>query len=368
MTAAPSIADVTSYLFATGWRLRPEGWRGAAIWSSGDAEVLVPPGDDVGDAELRIRELIVCLAVFEARDPSDVLRDIGSPLVDSATYRMLADDATPASLSLPAGVRVVEGIRRIVATAARTVVQGPQLSFSGHAPEPVTQLLRSARLDTSWHDGFSLTVGISLVSDPVLGRSVATQLYDATTAVDESVERGGAAALDQVAAAGVSVDFCTALSDLAGDGRTASFQLGFRWAHRVPTELPTRVLTFPSGSGELIRRTSRRLSRLDLPGPATVTGRVESLHDNPDGERWRVRIRGDLRTDRGVVTQRGVWVRLHGPTAYDLAIAAHREDWVVRVTGFRDVSGARQDLAIPPDGLVVVDGRAEEHPDRGLAP
>jgi len=89
MTGVLSVADVGSYLSAAGWQLSPDGWRGAAIWSLGDVEVLVPPSNDVGDADLRIRELVARLAVVETRDPMDVLRDIGSPFVDSATYRLL---------------------------------------------------------------------------------------------------------------------------------------------------------------------------------------------------------------------------------------------------------------------------------------
>lgn len=341
MTAALRIADISSYLSATGWQREPETWRGAAIWSAGQTEVLVPPTDDMGDADLRIRELLAELATVEARDPTDIARDIGSPFVDSTTYRA-------AALSLPTGADVVAGLRRMVLTAARTVVEGPRRSFVGRPPAEVSRLLDSAGLATGRVPGFSVTLSVDVASD--LGRDVAIQLFDATSAVQESIEEPDDAGLDGVAAAGVSAGFCAALGDLSQD----SFELEFRWAHGRHTALPTRTLAFPPEAGERIRLVARRLRGLDLSGPASVVGRVESLHDSPDGARWRVRIRGDLHTDRAISGPRGVWVRLPGQRLYELAIEAHQAGRLVRVTGFREGTAARQDLAVPPDGLEIL--------------
>jgi hypothetical protein len=341
MTAALRVADISSYLSATGWWRTPETWRGAAIWSSGQTELLVPPTDDMGDADLRIRELLAKLATVEARDSADVATDIGSPFLDSTTYRT-------GSLSLAAGADVVAGLRRMVLTAARTVVEGPRRSFVGRPPAEVAGLLGSAGLATGRLSGFSVTLSVDVTSD--IGRDVAIQIFDATSAVQDSIEQPDDAALDGVAAAGVSAAFCAALGDLGQE----SFELDFRWAHGLRTALPTRKLAFPPEAGERIHHVARRLRRLDLSGPASVVGRVESLHDSPDGARWRVRIRGELHTDRAISGSRGVWVRMPGQRLYDLAIAAHQTGRLVRVTGFREGATARQDLAVPPDGLEIL--------------
>jgi len=357
VTRALRVAGISTYLAATGWRFAPETWRGAWIWSLGDAEVLVPPHDDLGDGVLRIREVLDRLADVEARDTDDIARSIASPLVDSTTYRALPEIASTGGMSLTAGARAVHGIRRMLGTAARTVVEGPLRAFSGPPPAEVSRLLGAVRPATGRHDDFALTLMIPLTPFPELGRSVTIQLYDAVSAVEEAVEHDDdPASLDSAAAVGVSVGFCEALSDLAGNDRRDPFQLDFRWAPAMPIDLPGRVLSFPPHAGARIRQASRRLGRLDLSGPATVLGRVESLHDDPDGrERWRVRIRGELNTERTVGSRRGIWVRLHGPRSYDLAITAHREHREVRVTGFREGAGTRQDLAVPPDGLEILD-------------
>ena len=133
----------------------------------------------------------------------------------------------------------------------------------------------------------------------MFARAVTTQLYDAAAAVEESIGDGEDAPLDQVAAAGVSVDFCAALRCLAGDEYAAPFQLDFRWAHGVSSTVSPRTLSFPAGAGAAIRRTGVRLRQLDLPGPVSITGRIETLHDSPGAGRWRVRIRGDYARSAG---------------------------------------------------------------------
>ena len=360
MTNDVSVSDVASYLAAAGWRRAPEDWRGGAVWTSGDIEVLVPPSDDLGDTELRIRELVTRVARVEARSTADVAHDIASAFVDTASFRL--QPAEGAGPSLPAGTHAIDGIRRMLATAARTVVEGPQRTFTAPVAPAVSALLGSTRLANSGRAGFGVTVTVPLLSDSTLGRSVVTQLYDATSALADSIEHDDGA-LDRAAAAGVSADFCRALSDLGGDGRREPFEVGFRWAHGVPTELAPQVLTFGEGAGQRIRRVARRLRLIDLSGPATVIGRIESLHDDPSGARWRVRVRGELRTDRTIGTSRSVWARLHGPSSYAVAIAAHRDGRAVRVTGFRDSAAARQDLAVPPDGLVILNNPGQNQPD-----
>jgi hypothetical protein len=236
----------------------------------------------------------------------------------------------------------------MVLTAARTVLEGPRRSFVGRPPAKVAGLLESAGLATGRVPGFSVTLSVDVTSRN--GRAVAIQLFDATSAVQESIEQPGDAALDGVAAAGVSATFCAALGALGQD----SFELDFRWAHGLPSAVPARTLAFPPEAGERIQQVSRRLRGLDLTGPATVIGRIEDLHDSRDGTRWRVRIRGELHTDRGISGPRGVWVRMPGQRLYDLAIEAHQSGRLVRVTGFREGAAARQDLAVPPDGLEIL--------------
>jgi hypothetical protein len=71
-----------------------------------------------------------------------------------------------------------------------------------------------------------------------------------------------------------------------------------------------------------------------------VAGFVETLHDQPEtGDRWRVKVRGDLTTRGGTAFGRTIWVRLDGQSSYDRAIAAHRARHLVRVRGDLSAQG-----------------------------
>jgi hypothetical protein len=84
----------------------------------------------------------------------------------------------------------------------------------------------------------------------------------------------------------------------------------------------------------MLQAAARRLGRLNATGEASVTGTVQDLHDDPTtGDRWRVKIRGQLTAEVGGNARRTVWVRLPDQTEYDRAIAAHRERTTVRVAG-----------------------------------
>jgi hypothetical protein len=133
--------------------------------------------------------------------------------------------------------------------------------------------------------------------------------------------------------------------------RKDAFEITFRWARSVPFDgAPSYVLPFPTGSGPLLRAAGGRLRNLVASGPATVTGIVESLHDDADGaDRWRIKVRGELRTDRSERARRTVWVRLADQALYDRAIAAHREHRAITVSGELSSPAGRVELL--PDRL-----------------
>jgi hypothetical protein len=361
VSAPLRVADITSYLDDSGWLRRSSTWRGAAIWARDDVELLVPPRDGMGDGEARVRELLACLAEVEHREPDEVATDIASPQVDSAAYRPDPDGGHRRGIALVAGVQAVQAAHGLLGAAARTVVEGPSSSFRGRTPREVAQVLADVRLDVPRRSAFELVVRVPFTAGrrvphaQPLGRGVLTQVQDAAAAVQEAARSGDPAAFDDVVLAGASSEFCVALSNLAGLDREEPFRLGFRWGRGAPSPVSARTIAFPPGSGALIRRGARRMSGLGPSGAATVTGVVESLHDRPGaGDRWRVRVRGELRTGRGVA-HRAVWVRLDGPRAYDRALLAHRGRVPVHVEG---VVAGGSGIAVRPGGFDVVDPSA----------
>jgi hypothetical protein len=166
---------------------------------------------------------------------------------------------------------------------------------------------------------------------------------------------GDFSAFDETVAEGVSANLCRGLSDLAGLQRRQPFEVGFRWAHAVPSDLASASIAFPEGAGAVVFDAAKQLERLSAGGEAHITGVIESLHDEPFGsDRWRVRVRGDLVTDDGVVdSRRPVWVRLRS-SDYQQAIEAHREHRPVRAQGRLELVQRRVELLPDLDGFQII--------------
>src|SRR5262249_43496728 len=150
--------------------------------------------------------------------------------------------------SLLSGVQIVQGVRNILGTAARTVLQGPHFAFAGRPPGAVGDVLRAAELGPS--RAGSYVVEVRLATDVtagapggegVGGRAVLVQMLEAVSAAQAAVLADEPAAFDETVTAGVSADLCKALSDLSGSDRNEPFEITFRWARSQPLDAPSHV-------------------------------------------------------------------------------------------------------------------------------
>jgi hypothetical protein len=356
VTGAVRVADVSAYLAATGWRRHQQQWRSAAIWAYLDGvEVLVPPRDGMGDADLRLREILCTLSQVEARPVDEIAQDIGSPLVDTQSYRTFPVGLPPGTTTLPAGVQALTGIRDLFSAAARAVEEGPHLAFTGQRSRRVSEFLDRVQLATARAGSYvvqvRVPVGAGAAGGTPSGRDVLLQVYDAISAVLPAAESGEPAAFDGVITAGVSAEFCDALSDLAGPQRRQPFEIGFRWARGLRSELPPATVTLPAGSGVLLRTAAVRLRALNVSDDASVSGTVETLSEPVGAGTWRIKVRGELRTGMSVANRRAVWVRLPDRDAYDLAITAHSRQRLVRAVGVLTSTTGRVELVARRGGL-----------------
>lgn len=354
MAYHPAVGDIVSYLADTGWEQDPTGWRGASLWHHpGDYEVLVPARDGLGDGDRRVREILHCLSVVEGRPAGEIAVEISRPQLDKQFIRTFPQDHDSGYTSLLSGVQIVQGVRNLLGTAARTVLQGPHFAFpQGRPPAAVGDILRAAELGPARVGSY--VVEIRLAADvtaagpsglDVAGRAVLVQMLEAVTAARGAVQADSPSAFDDTVTAGVSADLCRALSDLSGSGRDEPFEISFRWARAHPLEVPSHTLEFPAESAALLQAADERLRSLNASGAATVTGVVEGLYDDAaGGDRWRIKVRGELRTERVERPRRAVWVRLRDQKTYDRAITAHRERRVVVVSGELSSTTGRVEL------------------------
>jgi transposase len=175
---------------------------------------------------------------------------------------------------------------------------------------------------------------------------VVAHVLEAAGAARNAVLVGSPEAFDEAVTAGVSADLCHALSSFSARGRNEPFEITFRWARARPLDTPSHVVAFPPASESLLQAAAARLRGVNASGPATVTGVVSGLEDDSaSGDRWRIKIRGDLRTERVEQSRRTtVWVRLADQATYDRAITAHREARRITVSGELSSTTGRVEL------------------------
>jgi hypothetical protein len=321
--------------------------------------VLVPAEDGMGDGDRRVREILRCLSAVEDRPAGDIALEISRPLSDRQFFRTFPVGDDSGYIPLLSGVQVMQGVRNLLGTAARTVLQGPHFAFAGRQPAAVGTLLRTAELGPSRAGSYVVELRLAAdVSAPVpsgqelTGRAVLTQMLEAVATVRTAVLAGTPEAFDETVTAGVSADLCKALSDLSSADRT-EFEITFHWARAQPLEARAHAFAFPEFAGSLLQEAARRLRVLNASGPATVTGVVEGLYDDAAGDdRWRIKVRGRLRTEQVEHPRRAVWVRLTDQAAYDRAITAHRKRSVITVSGELSSTTGRVEL-VPGRGLEI---------------
>ncbi|MFI5735409.1 hypothetical protein ACIA49_35180 [Kribbella sp. NPDC051587] len=329
------IGELTAYLAGTGWSATGLTWHGGAVWSRGAHEVLVPPREGMSDTPSRLHELLLAVAEAEDRPPGEIVRDARFPLLDRALYRADVVAGVDGFVALSSGLDALRGIQDMLSAVASS------------------DALSDVLLRTTIEQRLVATLLVPGVGD----QRMLERLYAATEAVHTAVRTDS---LEEVTALGLPSSFCTALGRLTGPDRAGSFELEFRWARGVPSEIPDTRLNFGPGTGEQLRRVTRRLqarSRQDrtVPGhsgPTTVEGRIVGLQDAGNGvDRWRIKVDGVITSERRTTPSRAVWIRLGSQAQYDQSWDAHRRHQPVRVSGTWTPDGPAR-VHADPDGLM----------------
>ena len=344
MTNQLSVADIASYLRDSGWQRQPVQWRGASIWSFGDDEVLVPGRAGMGDGDLRVREIVGVLAGVEQRPRDEIVQDIRMPWTDTQWFRVFPEGLPSGFTTLRSGIQLLTGVEGALRAVARSVVEGPRLAFRGDAPASVEELLARVQIGSGLPGSYVLPVRVPLDGpEDSLGRQVTLKLHAAVSVLSEDLAWN-----DEL----VSADLCESLGALGGDQGQSPFEIRFRWARKLPVDLPEAAYDFQPGTAAAIRAKAEELRRLSTSDAVTVTGSILALrHDSHDDE-WSIEVRGEVVI--ASVSRRTIWVRLPDRDAYESAITAHRAGKRVRVRGVVGNQGRRMELVADPAGFEVL--------------
>jgi hypothetical protein len=351
-------AELSGYLASRGWR-REGSWRGAGVWElESSGRLLIPDHREYEDDGELLAEAVRKLAGYEERPERELLLDIAEPMVDSQYFRT-HPEAPPGTISLPSGVKALNGVHILISTAARTVEEGPRLLFEGRRSGPVENFLHRIMLGAARPGSYVLTarVPVTAPDEPQLslwengkasgrrsgisGRAVLSQLRQAVeaarTAAGYVLDRQAADGqerldvFDDSVEQGLSANLCKALGDLGGYSKDRPFEIGFTWARGLPSRQSREPIAFTGSMASVLSRAGDELERIAKSGHAQIIGQVETLNMRV-GEEPRIKVVGEFRSDGREPYQRALWV-IVSRNQYDQAIEAQRAGWSVDAEG-----------------------------------
>ena len=358
---------VHAYLAAHGWT-RTGSYRvdrGDVYQRSDYREtVLVPASSRFADYPIRILQLAEAVGRTEDRRPSVVLADLSLAAMDLIRVRLpkAHDDY---SLPLDAGVKLLDGSRRLLLAAACSTVR-PQRQFRAGRNELASTYIASIRLGQT--EPGSFVVNLQVPVSPALAEPDQTHLFEppferranrtlvaGLQAVREATDlvnrgEGNFGAFDERVQNGVSANLCTAAAELIGVGD--GLEVSVSWALTRPPseehdEKRSTVIFQPSDAlvlSEAARILSNRQERVD----ERIEGYVSALARDQSEPEGRATIKAVI---DGILTS----IKADfSPSEYSEITKAHDNRWSVSLEGDLRREGQRWHLSNPRD-LTVMD-------------
>ncbi|MFD9959212.1 hypothetical protein [Amycolatopsis sp. NPDC058986] len=350
--ASIQLADIVTYLRATGWQ-ESGTYSRSVIWKfavdDGDAEVLVPAVPELRDYANGVSDVVETLALVEGRPPQEIVRDLRSSRVD-VHYIRTVPDGPSGTIPLPEGLKAVQGTHDLLMAAATSTVSPTRPSvLPSNKPDAAKAIISTLRLGQTSVGSYVLRVESPLPEEGVTPlyspRDALLHLHQAAASAREAAElsrNDDYTAFVERIGDGVSANLCEALANVGGQ-RQSTFELSFSWALDSPVNVETPLLRFDSRIISVIKRGGKFLRKYPTEAVATVIGRVVDLHRTPTDKLGKVQLAGVVEVAEKRRAEERIVLRL-GSRDYDLALAAHRDGNELRVTGSLRHTGRQSEI------------------------
>ena len=323
---AVSPAALSAYARAAGWK-RQQPYRVHSDVYVGEArpDIIVPRTERLGDYASVVAALIDTFASVAGQDQLAVYRSLVT--TDRDVVRVRAAESEDGSVTLTAGVSLIDGAREMLLSAACSLRERQPVYRAG-ANREASDLLNRVRLGQTDHGSFVVTLLTPVVPPPMpalfpdpddrnapIERRMTMRLVEALTAVRQATERtaaGDKEAFGDAVAAGVSANLCEALVRLVEPFPT--LDVGVSWAQTRPLATASNVVRFGQADAALLREAARSL-RDRAPRPDVDLYGFVSPPETRGGGRRRHHRSGDH--DRRATTARQGGSRANGRRAGD---------------------------------------------------
>jgi hypothetical protein len=335
------LADITAYLYATGWR-ESGTYSRAVVWTitieQSDVEVLVPSIPELRDYAASVADIAKTLSLVEDRPLADVIQDLRSPRVDVHYIRTIPDGPS-GTIPLSEGMRAIKGVHDLLLAAATATVSTdrPNVLLS-QKPPAAKAAIDQLRLGQTSVGSYVLRVESPLPrpgTEPTVStRDVLLMLHQTTAAAHEAAIRSEGRNYGEFVeriGEGVSANLCEAIVEIGGQ-QQSTFELSFSWARTTPVNAETPVVRFDSQIISTIKGAGKYLRKLPTDETATVTGSVTLLERSLTDKLGKVYLTGEIRTERRHSQEDRIVMRLN-PQQYEMALTTHGNKQALRVIG-----------------------------------
>ena len=342
-----SSQNARSYALANGWQRVQDVDGGIALFERPDVELsqLIVPLHSTGpDYPRRIVDVVMNLSEIEHRPAQEIVNDLLMPDADIVRYRVISPEAEKGDLPLEDGMRILEGARRSLLSAACSVV-APERHHPRMSRTEATQLLNACRLRQTERGSYTVAVAC-----PLKAVESGAPLFDAhvpfTRQATELLMRSAdrmvrAIELDDVDsiyeeqpdAPVISANLCDAFLRMQPAEERSQLAISITWASTHPQSADTRIpcsLSFQHDYFPIVEDVYRKLSPSHEPAASLFVGYVDTLNGDigPDNQ-----VQGDTRLWI-VYEEEMVKARTDlGASDYEKAIQAHASAQLVRFRG-----------------------------------
>jgi hypothetical protein len=314
------------YAAALNWRL-VEGINGdVAVYHRPDSpahQVIVPVDTTLADYDEAVAEAVRKLAAYERRPANEVLEHLLLPPADVLRFREISPDAEAGNLPFDHAVRMINGTRRLLLSAAHSVLV-PQAYHQRLSRSEAEEFVNRCRLGQTERGSFVLNVACplelqlalpGLAAEP-FARRVTNLLMQSLDALARAADTARADdLLDQTRNPGISANLCESLLLLRPGGDRATLTVSATWSRALLPESrePARHVQLPQVVFEVAEAIAPRLRTAPVPRPARFLGFVDVLSGQPsrddprpsgevdftlfDDEQGEIRARGILDAD-----------------------------------------------------------------------
>jgi hypothetical protein len=367
--------DVQMYLRSRGWKLDSDATTEKAVVyrfaGEPDAEIIVPRRRDLRDYVARVADIAQMLTAVERRSVWQILSDISGPPADVLRLAVAAQNSALGTLPLDEGIRLIQGGRDMLLSAACSV-HNPQPYYPRQSFKEAVEFLESCRLGQTERGSFVATIvapvppliesqgslfdgdHVSVANEP-FSRKVTIQLMRGLGYISESLETGAPDKILEGVGVGVSANLCQDIAAMRPPGDQSSLRIQMSWSAnrpKLPPNVPVSV-SLSHGTFSIIEEVGRRLREQSTPKPDHIEGFVVLLRSEStllEGFEGTIHVKTEL---AGAAAR--IKLTLANKEEYVAAFQAHAEGKKVSVTGILHREAKIYELR-DPSNFQVLDG------------